>query len=177
MTQQYIRQWAQDILLYDKAMSRTNPQIEEMVADYRRTLYAQAYEEHLVERNMPKVIMDSSVIAIYEQMPNRFKLDESIMQGMLVVVPVDAPNIAKLRQLMSGQSLDKLEKYVYQNASGYELFEDKWLTTTEVIRQMPVERADFEAKLKAGNHIEMSDSTKLYLLQITKKCISTLSCT
>ena len=77
VTQQYIRQWAQDILLYDKAMSRTNPQIEEMVADYRRTLYAQAYEEHLVERNMPKVIMDSSVIAIYEQMPNHMVRDRA----------------------------------------------------------------------------------------------------
>ena len=171
VTQQYIRQWAQDILLYDKAMSHTNAQIEAMVADYRRTLYAQAYEEHLADRNMPKAIMDSSVVAIYAQMPNRFKLDESIMQGMLVVVPVDAPNIAKLRQQMTNQSLDKIEKYVYQNASGYELFEDKWLTTTEVIRQIPVERADFEAKLKAGNHIEIADSTKLYLLQITKKCI------
>ncbi len=167
--QQFIRQWAQDILLYDEAASHANQQIETMVEDYRRTLYAQAYEERLVDRRMSKTIMDSTVNAFYQQMPERFKLDESIMKGMLVVVPSDAPNIPKLRQWMAAQSLDKIEKYVYQNASGYELFVEQWKTTTDIIRLLPVERAELEAKLKSSNHIEVTDSTKMYLLQITDK--------
>lgn len=167
--QQFVRQWAQDILLYDEATSHTNAQIESMVADYRRTLYAQAYEERLVANRMSKTIMDSTVTTLYQQMPERFKLDESIMKGMLLVVPSDAPNIPKLRQWMAAQSLDKIEKYAYQNASGYELFTDQWKTTTEIIRLMPMERADLEAKLKGSNHIEVADSTKIYLLQVTDK--------
>ena len=167
--QLFIRQWAQDILLYDATMSHTNAQIETMVEDYRRTLYAQAYEERLVESRMSKTITDSTVNALYQQMPERFKLDESIMKGMLVVVPSDAPNIQKLRQWMAAQSLDKLEKYVYQNASGYELFVDQWKTTTEIIRLVPIERADLESRLKGSNHIEVADSSKIYLLQITEK--------
>ncbi len=167
--QLFIRQWAQDILLYDATMSHTNAQIETMVDDYRRTLYAQAYEERLVESRMSKTITDSTVNALYQQMPERFKLDESIMKGMLVVVPSDAPNIQKLRQWMAAQSLDKLEKYVYQNASGYELFVDQWKTTTEIIRLVPIERADLESRLKGSNHIEVADSSKIYLLQITEK--------
>ena len=171
VAQQFVRQWAQDILLYDHAMAHSNPQIEKMTEEYRRTLYAQAYEERLAERNMSKVIMDSTISAIYEQMPNRFRLEESIMKGMIVVVPIDAPNISKLRQWMASQDLDKIEKYVYQNASGYELFEDKWLTTTEVISRIPTERAEIEAKLKSSNHIEVADSTQLYMLQISAKCM------
>lgn len=167
--QQYIRQWAQDILLYDATMSHTNAQIETMVEDYRRTLYAQAYEERLVESRMSKTITDSTVNALYQQMPERFKLDESIMRGMLVVVPKDAPNIQKLRQWMSAQDLDKIEKYVYQNASGYELFTDQWKPTTEIIRLVPMERADLESRLRGANHIEVADSSKIYLLQITQK--------
>lgn len=42
---QYIRQWAQDILLYDNATSRINKEIEAMVDQYRSTLYVRAYEE------------------------------------------------------------------------------------------------------------------------------------
>lgn len=167
--QQYIRQWAQDILLYDATMSHTNAQIEIMVEDYRRTLYAQAYEERLVDKRMSKTITDSTVLALYQQMPERFKLDESIMKGMLVVVPSDAPNIQKLRQWMAAQSLDKIEKYAYQNASGYELFTEQWKTTTEIIRLVPMERADLENRLKGTNHIEVADSSKIYLLQITDK--------
>lgn len=167
--QQYIRQWAQDILLYDATMSHTNAQIETMVEDYRQTLYAQAYEERLVDKRMSKTITDSTVLALYQQMPERFKLDESIMKGMLVVVPSDAPNIQKLRQWMAAQSLDKIEKYAYQNASGYELFTEQWKTTTEIIRLVPMERADLENRLKGTNHIEVADSSKIYLLQITDK--------
>ena len=169
VAQQFIRQWAQDILLSDRAMAHTKREIEALVADYRHTLYAQAYETRLVESRMSKAIMDSTVQTIYEQMPDRFRLDESIMKGMLVVVPVDAPNIPKLRQWMAANSLDHIEKYVYQNANGYELFEDKWMTTTEMMAHMPVDRPELEQKLKSGNHIEFADSAKIYILQISDK--------
>ena len=175
VTQQYIRQWAQDILVYDESQKwrvergEWREGIEQMVEDYRRTLYVQAYEDRLADRRMSKTIMDSTVNSYYSQMPDRFQLDESIMKGMLLVVPADAPTINKLRQWMASNSLDKIEKYVYQNASGYELFEDQWKTTTEVMRRMPVERNVFEAKLKAGNQIEIADSAKVYLLQVTDK--------
>lgn len=186
VVQLYIRQWAQDILLYDNSTARTHREIEQMVSEYRRTLYAQAYEDRLVERRMPKSIPDSAVQAIYDRMPDRFILDESIVKGVLLVVPNDAPNLSKVKQwlLKIGTErqerkekknskvtnvLDDIEKYVYQNASGYELFTDQWTTVTALTRQMPVERADLETKLKYGNRIEISDSTQTFILQVTEK--------
>jgi hypothetical protein len=65
--------------------------------------------------------------------------------------------------------LDNIEKYAYQNANGYELFTDRWMTTTEMMQHMPIERADLENKLKTKNQIELTDSTTTYLLQITDK--------
>ena len=168
---QYIRQWAQDILLYDNATSRTNEEIEAMVDNYRTTLYVRAYEERLVAKRMPKQIADSTIIALYEQMPGRFQLDESIMRGMLLVVPLDAPKMDKLRTWLTKQDMDAIEKYAYQNASGYDLFTDRWLTTTEMIGRIPLERAELESRLKTKNQIEVKDSTKTYLLQITEKHI------
>lgn len=183
VVQLFIRQWAQDILLYDNSTARTHSEIEQMVSEYRRTLYAQAYEDRLVEHRMPKSIPDSAVQAIYDRMPDRFILDESIVKGVLLVVPNDAPNLSKLKQwlLKIGTErqekknskvtnvLDDIEKYVYQNASGYELFTDQWTTVTALTRQMPVERADLETKLKYGNRIEISDSTQTFILQVTEK--------
>ena len=186
VVQLFIRQWAQDILLYDNSTARTHREIEKMVSEYRRTLYAQAYEDRLVERRMPKSIPDSAVQAIYDRMPDRFILDESIVKGVLLVVPNDAPNLSKLKQWLlkigterqerkekknskATNVLDDIEKYVYQNASGYELFTDQWTTVTALTRQMPVERADLETKLKYGNRIEISDSTQTFILQVTEK--------
>ncbi len=169
VVQQYVSQWAKDILVYDNAKARPNEAIERLVEDYRRALYVHAYEEYLVERRMPKTVADSTVAQLYAQMPDRFTLDESIVKGMLVVIPNDAPKIDKLRGWMTKPDMDAIEKYVYQNASGYELFTDKWLTTTELLAKMPVERAELETRLKAKNQIEVADTLKTYLLQVEDK--------
>ncbi len=169
VVQQYVSQWAKDILMYENANARTNKDIERLVEDYRRTLYVQAYEEYLVQRRMPKSVADSTIVQIYAQMPERFQLDESIVHGILVVIPSNAPKADKLRGWMAKEELDAIEKYAYQNASGYELFLDKWLTTTDLLAQIPVERADLESKLKAQNQIVVTDSLKTYLLQVTQK--------
>ena len=169
MVQQYISQWTKDVLEYDKAKARTKSDLEKLVEEYRRALYVQAYEQQLIERHMPKAVPDSVVTQVYEQMPNRFLLDESIVKGILVVVPKDARDIAKLRGWMAKEKLDEIEKYAYQNASGYELFADKWLTTTDLLAHMPAERAEMENMLKAKNQIEVTDSLKTYVLQVTEK--------
>lgn len=169
VAQQYISVWAKDILIYDNAKSHTNNAIESQVEDYRRALYVHAYEEYLIERRMPKDVADSTVAQLFGQMPDRFKLDESIVKGILVVIPIDAPKADKLRGYMAKQELDKIEKYAYQNASGYELFLDKWLTATELLMQIPVERAELETALKNKNQIEFADTVKTYLLQVTDK--------
>ena len=169
MVQQYISQWTKDILEYDKAKARTKSDLEKLVEEYRRALYVQAYEQQLIERHMPKAVPDSVVMQVYEQMPNRFLLDESIVKGILVVVPKDARDIAKLRGWMAKEKLDEIEKYAYQNASGYELFADKWLTTTDLLAHIPAERAEMENMLKAKNQIEVTDSLKTYVLQVTEK--------
>ena len=170
---QYIRQWAEDLLVAAEGEKRLTgkdrEEIDKMVANYKQTLLSQAYERKLIERRMPKSFADSAVAAVYAQMPERFQLDESIMKGIIVVVPKDAPKLDKLRKQLAEVSLDAIEKYAYQNASGYELFIDKWMTTTNIINRIPMERAEIENKLKNSNHIEFSDSTKTYILQVTDK--------
>ena len=169
VVQQYVTQWAKDVLLYDKAKSHAAPELDALVESYRRTLYVQAYEQHLVERRMPKTVPDSMVRQVYERMPERFVLDESIVKGILVVVPADARDIAKLRNWMTKEMFDEIEKYAYKNASGYELFTDRWSTTTELLTQIPIDRNELESKLKQKNQIELSDSLQTYILQVTEK--------
>lgn len=179
VAQQYISQWAKDILLYEAAKSHATSEMEQMVEDYRRTLYAQAYEAYLVERRMPKTVSDTMVEQVYLQMPDRFQLDESILKGLLLVVPLDAPKLPQLKKMLAEvkeangnlkeDKLDAIEKYAYQNASGYELFVNKWMTTTEMMAHIPIERAELETALKNKNQIEASDSLQIYILQVTEK--------
>ena len=173
VAQQYINQWAKDILIYDAVhegkSTISNDEIERMVEDYRRALYVHAYEEYLINQQMPKTVLDTTIKQMYDKMPDRFLLGESVVKGMLVVVPKDAPKINRLRKWLEDESMDDIEKYTYQIANGYELFTDKWLTTTDVISRMPIERNELETKLKTKKQIEVSDSLNTYIMQITDK--------
>ena len=64
VAQQYISQWAKDLLIYGQAKGRSNKEIDRMVEDYRKALYVHAYEEYLVERRMPKGVADSTIAQI-----------------------------------------------------------------------------------------------------------------
>lgn len=169
----YIRQWAEDLLMQEfgehRMSSEDRANLERMIEEYKLSLYAQAYAQVLIAHRMPKTVADSTVEAIYTQLADRFKLDESLVRGMLLIVPKGAPKIDKLRGWMAKQEMDAIEKYAYQNASGYELFADKWMTTTELISRIPLERSEMESRLRAKNQVEVADSARIYILQITDK--------
>ena len=168
----YIRQWAINILQYDKAMGRVDDRIEAMVNDYRRSLYIYAYEQALIARRMPKEVEDSVLLQFYKEHQNQFVLRESILRGILLVIPEKSPKQANLRKLLANpteDNLEKIEKYAYQYSAGYELFTSQWRTTNEILLRLPVERDILQKDLRSRSLIEVKDSAMIYLLQVTDK--------
>ena len=167
----YIRQWATDILEYDKAKDMADPQIEALVEDYRRSLYVHAYEDLLVERKMPTKVADSVVAQIYHLQPEKFILQESIVKGVLLVVPQNAPHLKRVKQWLEQpeDNIEDIEKYAYRYATGYELFTDRWLTEQQILLYIPFVKDDLNPMLKQKRPLEVSDSTSLYTLQVTDK--------
>ncbi len=174
LADEYIRRWATNILLYDKA-KRSSEQadaIEQMVEDYRRTLYVHEYEQGLVDKRMPKEVDDEAIESFYKQHSDRFVLREDIVRGMLVVLPSDAPKVGELRGWMgdlTDEHLEKIEKYAYQYATSYELFSDQWQTMHEVMLRMGVSSKDKEQEMRHNQLVENSDSTHIYLLRVTER--------
>ncbi len=170
----FIAQWTAEVTLYAKAQRAVRDQqaIERLVENYRRTLYVQAYEQLLVERDMPKYVEADSIQAYYDAHPEAFVLEENLIRGLLIVVPVQAPALKDLRkwlQTIDEEHLEKIEKYAYQNASGYELFTEQWQTLQNIILRMPLEQNNLTQQLRQRDIIEMSDSINTYFLRITDK--------
>ena len=170
----YIRQWASDILLYNKAKRTTEnaSAVEALVEDYRRTLYVHEYEQYLVDTRMPKQIDEDSIEQFYLRYSERFVLREDILRGMFISLPQDAPNTEDLRQWMeelTDDNLEKIEKYAYQYAVSYELFSDQWQTLHSVMLLMPTASKDVAQEIRQKNFIQYQDSTLLYLLRITDR--------
>ena len=67
------------------------------------------------------------------------------------------------------QEIEKIEKYAYQYATGYELFVDRWKTSNQLMLKMPIAEDVLNASLSSKQQIEVTDSTQTYILQITDK--------
>ncbi len=167
----YIRQWATDLLFYEKAHAREDKQIEQLVDDYRRSLYIHRFEEKLIERRMPKSVEADSITAFYEDNSDLFILHEDILKGVLMIVPNSAPHPEKVKKWMENpdENIELIEKYAYQYASGYQLFTNEWIGGNQILIRMPASDADFSKKLRAGNYLEIRDSTSISMLRITDK--------
>lgn len=170
VAEQFIRQWATEILVYQKAKRHVDADIEQQVENYRHALYVNAYNERLVNNRMSKEIADTMIQQKYEQYKDRFILKENIVKGLLLVVPNGAPEMNKLCKWMekpNEKNIEQIEKYAYQYASGYELFTDKWITTNQLLKWMPFEKDQFMEQLGQKHQLQLSDSTSTFILQIT----------
>ena len=167
---EFIRQWATEILLYDKARSRVgDKELDMLVEDYRRSLYAHAYEQYLLNR-MPKEIPLALVDSFYQSHANMYVLKEGIVRGLLVIVPKGAPDLEKLKkamQVINEKNIEAIEKYAYRYATGYELFTDEWKTNNQLLLWLPLGKNDLQKQLKQNSQIILSDSISTYVLQIT----------
>lgn len=170
----YIRQWAEEILVYEKAKDQADAEVERLVEDYRRSLYVHAYEQRLVQQRMNKTIEDSVVNNYYESHRDQFILGESLLKGILLIVPNGAPKLDKLKKQLAEpdeENIEHIEKYAYQYATGYELFTRKWMPATHIVLRLPLETNNLVQQLKKSDLIEVQDSLSTYLLQVTDKCL------
>ena len=98
VAEQYIYQWAINLLEYDVAKDKLNKDIERMVEDYRRSLYIHEYEQYLIAQRMSKEVEDTIIKEFYDLHSHHFVLREAIVKGVLLVVPNGAPNMDLLRK-------------------------------------------------------------------------------
>ncbi len=183
----YIAQWVNDVRAYEDARAAlgTDKSIEQQVEAFRKQLYIYAYQQRLVDEQMPKHVEEDSVIAFYEQYQQHFILKESILQGMMLVIPNEAPQQADLKKWLHTwntatndtvaqlDALEQIEKYAYHSALGYELFTEQWHTITDIM-YLPVNKlhkVDMEAtlqnvekQLRTKNLIEVQDTVNTCLI-------------
>ena len=176
--EEYIHLWAEELLVYNQAeraaVSTERDAIERLVADYRRSLYVHAYEEKLVKQRMSKTVRDAEVAAYYEANKDQFVLNESLLKGILLIVPNGTPKMDKLKKQLAQpneENIEHIEKYAYQYATGYELFTNQWMRATQIVLRLPLETDNLVQQLKKTNLIEVQDSVSTYLLQVTDKCL------
>lgn len=171
VAKRYILQWATDLLIWEEAKSLNNKDIDRKVAEYRRALCLYEWEQRVVNQRMPHLVEDSMIVSFYDNNKRHFVLRDAIVEGALLVVPNGAPNMERLRSNVANieveESIEWVEKYAYQYATGYELFLSEWKTGDKLLQRLPTDKQTFHKQLKQKKQIELQDSLNTYLLQVT----------
>lgn len=170
--ERFVQRWATDILVYEKAKQNVakNEEIERLVDAYRKSLIMHEYEQRLVGERLSKEVSDQETMRFYNQYASSLKLTDELLQGILIAVPNEAPQLKKLKQWMNkpdSANIDKIEKYALQNASNYQFFMDEWRTFSDIQKSLvkPVQHPS-QLLSTAGSTIIMNDSIATNILYI-----------
>lgn len=166
------KKWVKDALVYDVALRNLEDEkaeIDRLVENYRHSLVQYRYQERLVKERLEADIQESDMLHYYEENQKKFVLDKSLIKGLFLKVPVDAPALSDVKNWYKSTSetaLEKIEKYSVQNASIYEYFYDNWVDFDEVMDNIPLHVGNSNEFLRTHKVVEVADSSYCYLLNI-----------
>lgn len=168
----YIRNWAEDILLYEKAQNNIpdNAEIEQLVKNYRKALIMHVYQQSLIQEKLAEEITEADLQTYYDTNKDVFKAEAPLMKGLFIKVPLTSPGIGRVRQWYKDErqsAVEHLEKYSLQNAVKYEYFYDKWIPATEILSLMPLREEKVDAYFAKNRHVELKDTAYWYFLNVS----------
>lgn len=168
----YIRNWIEDALLFDKAEGNIpdNDKISKLVENYRRALIMHTYQEELVNQKLANDISEEEINAYYEKNKELFQLDNPLVKGLFIKVPLSSPDLGNVRvwyRKNNQDVIEKLEKYSLRNAVSYDYFYDRWTSVPDVAAKIPLKVLDTDANyLDKNRNVEVKDTAFCYFLHI-----------
>ena len=168
----YIRSWAEEILLYEKAANNIpdNVDVDKLVENYRKALIMHTYQQELINQKLTNDISEQEITDYYGQNKELFKLENPLIKGLFIKVPLTAPQLNNVRRWYKSDkqdAIESLEKYSLQNAVKYEYFYDKWVSVTDVLDMIPLKVEAPEEYVNKHRQIELKDTAFCYFLNVS----------
>ena len=169
--QEFVRKWIEEQVLYEKAEHnvRGDERIERQVAAYRRTLVMNNYERRLLQQKVSEEIPEEELQRYYEDNKQLFVLEESVVKGVFLKVPLSSPGLKDLKKWYkenTDEALEQTEKYAFRHAVIYEHFYEHWMPISELEAKVVVDLAELSKDFDKQREIEATDEEYCYLLHI-----------
>lgn len=172
-----VKKWVVDVLMDNVAYQNVGDdkaEIDHLVNEYRRSLIRHRFQERIVKDRVSADVGEAEQIAYYEAHKEQFGLNENLIKGLFLKVPVNAPGLDNVRKWYvsdSEEALERIEKYSIQNAIIYDYFNDHWVLLDDVMEKIPYQITNPVQFLRTNKHLEVSDSTHVYFLNITDRLL------
>ncbi|PWD98592.1 hypothetical protein DDZ16_15200 [Marinilabilia rubra] len=169
----YINRWVRNKLFLRQAefnLTEEEKDISQLLDEYRTSLLVNIYQQKMLEQKYSPLLSDKEIEEYYNQMQDNFTLQENIVKGFLLKVPMGAPNQGDVRRWCrsaNSESLVKLENYSLQNARMFDSFLDTWVPFQRVNAILPEPIKNEERFLMYNRYYETTDEQFRYFLLVT----------
>jgi hypothetical protein len=170
--QNYVNKWVRKQLILQKAelnLTEGQKDVHQQIEEYRSSLLIYKYEQNLILQKLDTIISDQEIETYYMENPSNFNLDRHIVKALFIKLPLDAPDLWRIRQLYRSEreeDFKELEGYCYQYGVKYDYFDDNWIPFTTIARALPNEIRNPESFLRWNRYIEQQDSVFRYLVNL-----------
>jgi hypothetical protein len=176
--QTYVDKWVRKQLILHKAelnLTEEQKDVRQQIEEYRSSLLIYKYEQNLILQKLDTVIREEEIEAYYAENPSNFNLDRNIVKALFIKLPLDAPDLWRVRQLYRSENEEdfrELERYCYQYGVKYDYFDDQWIPFTTITRALPNEIRNPDSFLRWNRHIEQQDSAYRYMVDLRAYCLA-----
>jgi len=166
----FIEKWVRSQLILNKAelnLTDEEKNVEQQIDNYRSSLLIYAYEQSYLRQNLDTAVSDKEIENYYRENQSNFILNEPLMKGLFIKVPLKSPEIYKVRQWYRSDNPDhikNLEGYCFKYATVYEHFNELWVSVNEVLPRIPAFYGNSESAVLSRRYIETRDTAFYYFL-------------
>lgn len=171
LLQNYVNSWARKEFLYLKARENLAPEInasiEKQLQETRENLVIYHYQRQMMIEKMDTIVTDREMESYYATNEKNFYLSSNIVKALFIKVPLDAPNVYRVRMWYRSadqNDLQELESYCYQFAEKFDDFKEDWVTMDKVSVELPSPIPNEDTFLRYNTWYETSDSLSLYFV-------------
>lgn len=173
LADEYVNRWVRSKLFLRQAESNLTDEekdVSQMLDEYRTSLLVNKYQQKMLEQKYSPLLEHEEIEKYYNEMQDNFKLQENIVRGLMLKVPLNAPGQNDVRRwcrTADPESLVELENYSLQNARMYKMFLDTWVPFQRINANLPEPVRNEERFLRYNRYYETTDEQFRYFFLVT----------
>ncbi len=169
----FITRWATQKLLLDRARvnlsGEQQAEFDRLVQNYKNELYAKAYTDAIVGRELDTNITRAAAEAYYEENGENFILNENLVKVRYINITKNNSNFetikTRFRRFDEEDKRALLDMAIQFNS--YSLNDSVWVKTKQVYDKIrPLTPQDSPEFLKNKNFMQLEDSLGVYLISV-----------
>lgn len=168
----YVDQWIKKELKIQeaqKALVKSQGEIDRMVEDYRNSLLTYKLDQFYVDQRIDTLFTPAQITSYYQQNKSDFVLGKPIVKAWVVKIPAKNPQLPKIKELMQSSReesyLDFVDLCLKNNFELTEL--SAWSDFVNLLQLFPTDKdKSYTHLLKSGKVEEFREGDHLYLVKV-----------